>query len=571
MSLAQPSVPGAWPSTNTSTDPIRNRNPSPGLSLNLSSNNPFRNRIPSPNPYHNLPSPTSPPSSSSARPVSRNPFLDVFDDTTSTSQPALSSPVKAATLANDTTNNQEPALTGNSAELFDNLTLKDAPPAYEKRKPPSPPPNTMNPTVKRLPRPENRPPNNHPFPGGHRPSRSNEEEQKSRAGLPRSNKPPRELDIFADPESPERRRLRRNSESSILDGRSGKPLSAEEERRRRERRHKEREARHRDGKSRQERPSTSTKPKNPNQRLDIIDKLDVTSIYGTGLFHHDGPFDACNPNRNRQGHQRAPMQAFPKNSANNTMGGSGPVNKDLDYNQIHGRGAEGFMDFARSGAEAVSYESYSGRPSRPAVDRTNSNNPVVVNPTARVEPVHGDESMGLGTSTFLEGAPAARIAIQRRESGSEPSTGGGIARKPSLAQRIRGINNRRDNGPGARMVSPEPRNDYRAERRTSPRQLVDKPYTSPPQSAGGINRISNSSNPFLSDYDKAHDRKGESIKVAEEEQTERPRAPSSPRRGIYRRVTNDGMGEPEPKTMGFLSRVKSLKGGRRARPERREY
>ncbi|KAI9720837.1 MAG: hypothetical protein M1812_002676 [Candelaria pacifica] len=556
MSLAQPSVP--------------DRNPSPGLSLNLSSNNPFRNRIPSPNPYHNLPSPQSPPSSSSARPSSRNPFLDVFDETANSAQPTFKPPMKAATFANGTTNYQQPALTGNSAELFDNLTLNDPPSIYEKRKPPSPP-NTMNPTVKRLPRPENMPPHHHPAPGGHRPSRSQEEEQKSRTGASRANQPSRELDIFADPESPERRRLRRNSESSIIDGRSGKPLSAEEERRRRERRHKEKEARHRDGKPRQERPSTSTKPKKPNQRLDIIDKLDVTSIYGTGLFHHDGPFDACNPHRNRKGHQRAPMQAFPTNSANNTMGGSGPVNKDIDHNQIHGRGAEGFTDFARSGAEAVSYESYGDRPFRPAVNRTNSNNLVVLNPTARVEPVHGDESMGLGTSTFLEGAPAARIAIQRRESESEPSNSGGIQRKPSLAQRIRGINNRRDPGPSGRMVSPEPRNDYRSDRRISPRELVDKPYTSPPQSAGGVKRASNSSNPFFGEYDKAHDRKGESVRIAEEEQIGRPRAPSSPRRGIHRRITNDGMGEPEPKSMGFLSRVKSLKGGKRARPERREY
>ncbi len=265
------------------------------------------------------------------------------------------------------------------------------------------------------------------------------------------------------------------------------------------------------------------------------------------------------------------MQAFPKNSANNTMGGSGPVHKDLDHNQIHGRGAEGFTDFAKSGAEAVSYESYGGRPPRPGVDRTNSNTPVVVNPTARVEPVHGDESMGLGTSTFLEGAPAARIAIKRRESESEPSnSGGGIQRKPSLAQRIRGINNRRDNGPSGRMISPEPRNDYRGERRTSPRELVDKPYMSPPQSAGGINRASNSNNPFFGDYENGYDRKGESTKYVEEEKSGRPRAPSSPRRGLLRRVTNDGMGEPEPKPMGFLSRVRSLKGGKRARPDRRE-
>jgi hypothetical protein len=47
----------------------------------------------------------------------------------------------------------------------------------------------------------------------------------------------------------------------------------DDEKRRRERRHRERDARHRDGKQRSSRK---------NRRLDIIDKLDVTGIYGTG-------------------------------------------------------------------------------------------------------------------------------------------------------------------------------------------------------------------------------------------------------------------------------------------------
>lgn len=58
-----------------------------------------------------------------------------------------------------------------------------------------------------------------------------------------------------------------------------KPLDPEDEKRRRERRHREREARHRDGKSR-------SSKKTPSHRLDIIDKLDVTSIYGTGCKIH---------------------------------------------------------------------------------------------------------------------------------------------------------------------------------------------------------------------------------------------------------------------------------------------
>src|ERR1700736_3612880 len=45
---------------------------------------------------------------------------------------------------------------------------------------------------------------------------------------------------------------------------------------------------------------------------------DVSSLHrycdhaNSSVFHHDGPFDACNPHRNRAGSKRAPMQAFPK-------------------------------------------------------------------------------------------------------------------------------------------------------------------------------------------------------------------------------------------------------------------
>jgi hypothetical protein len=56
---------------------ITERRPSPGLSINLSSNNPFRNRAVSPG----LHSPASlqDRSSSGSRPMSRNPFLSTFE------------------------------------------------------------------------------------------------------------------------------------------------------------------------------------------------------------------------------------------------------------------------------------------------------------------------------------------------------------------------------------------------------------------------------------------------------------------------------------------------------------
>lgn len=300
------------------------------------------------------------------------------------------------------------------------------------------------------------------------------------------------------------------------------------------------------------------------------------------------------------------MQAFAKDSINNTLGGSGPVNKDLDLIQFHGHGAEGFTDYSTSGANNFipDPEPYAGAAApirrghgvRPGVDRTTS-----YNPTKLIEPVHGDESLGLGTSTFLEGAPAPRAAIERRESESEgissSATGGnsgGLGRKRSLAQKIRGISNaNRNHDFRPRVTSP----DATHERTTSP--------TSPGevQSGGGMPKI-RETRPFFSDYDEAYERKGQQIQIAEEQnriegdntnaeavEGSRARAISSPKwngRGIppgvlERRVTHDGAGagagqqngsgemDGGGKKEGFLSRVRSLKGGRRARPEKREY
>lgn len=94
-------------------------------------------------------------------------------------------------------------------------------------------------------------------------------------------RPTGDLDIFADPPESSsttrlsERRPRRNSDTSIIE-KNGRLLDPEEEkkrqeRKRRERRHRERETKDKDG-----------KPRKPDRKLDIIDKLDVTSIYGTG-------------------------------------------------------------------------------------------------------------------------------------------------------------------------------------------------------------------------------------------------------------------------------------------------
>lgn len=109
--------------------------------------------------------------------------------------------------------------------------------------------------------------------------RTPRERPSERSGESRSKDP---FNIFADPPSLSKaatvaprdkttRRPRRNSESSVMDRASKLFDDDDDEKRRRERRHRDRE-RHRDGKHRSRK----------NRQLDIIDKLDVTSIYGTG-------------------------------------------------------------------------------------------------------------------------------------------------------------------------------------------------------------------------------------------------------------------------------------------------
>lgn len=347
------------------------------------------------------------------------------------------------------------------------------------------------------------------------------------------------------------------------------------------------------------------------------------------VFHHDGPFDACRPHRNRKGSTKAPLQAFPKDSINNTLGGAGPVNSSLNLAQFHGRGDEGFTDFSTSGknnpaVETNSFEPYAGagapnrarQSDRPGVDRTSS-----FNPTARVDPVHGDESLGLGTSTFLEGAPASRTAIQRRESEGEQNNAGGLSRKKSLVQKIRGINRDRER-PFRRPMSPQSpgkSGNVRGSTPTSPLRGDDSAVV---MSAGGMRRVRENpnTNPFFNgastnpahettttttdaanDYDDAYEKKGMRIQIAETEKLNRAReieqAKASDSAAALRSITSAGTGtgtgigtigsapslerrvttdvvpgstQPpgEKPSGGFLSRVKSLKGGKRARPDK---
>jgi len=247
------------------------------------------------------------------------------------------------------------------------------------------------------------------------------------------------------------------------------------------------------------------------------------------------------------------MQAFPKNSTNMQLGGSGPVNSKLNLDQYHGTEREAHNDYN----EAAIVEGEEDYYRRPQPERSAS-----FNPTARVEPVHGSLSAGLGTSTFLEGAPASRAAIQRRESEYEAAqreaNANGLSRTKSLAQRIKSVRPK---------VSDSPRVN-------SPETVGAGTPTSPP---GSGRADQGSTNPFFKDYDKDYEKKGAQISFAEEQQkTGRARAPSSPKRGLglglERKLTAEGTTpteESKPSTgVGFLTRMKSMKGSRKTRERR---
>jgi hypothetical protein len=254
------------------------------------------------------------------------------------------------------------------------------------------------------------------------------------------------------------------------------------------------------------------------------------------MIHHDGPYDAVQPHRNRKKDVRAPMEAFPVGSANNSLGGSGPLNSKIDLDRIHGRGAEGFTDFGSTDAEWK----------KPRVEAEFS-------AKGRADIIHGEQSHGLGTSTFLEGAPASRKAVQQDMEAQKAMAESGLGRKKSIAQRFRGISQpRRAYGDGGRITSPEARYGNA----TSP----NGPY-----SAGAISQTkATETNPFFDEYNQAYDSKGASIKASETNNKDGQSPPG--RDTLQRTVTAESLGSPtnEPKPSGgFLNRVKSLKGGRR--------
>lgn len=253
---------------------------------------------------------------------------------------------------------------------------------------------------------------------------------------------------------PRARHTRSNSDSSVMEYPPIRSSERREERRGSDtrksssRRHEEREKEYRHSEktsssgSRHHHSSTSKDKKPSSSRrkkgapLDTIDRLDVTGFFGPGNFHHDGPFDACTPHRNKHT-KKAPVAAFPIDGPNNSVSGVDP-NRDryANENVVMGRNdGEAFQDFSV------------GKPTRPLGRSQEA--PSTFDATLKVNPVHGSSSAGLGSTTFLDGAPAPRPTYDAYQAQQQ-----GLGRKKSLAQRLRG-----GNGPGPAVTrrTSEPR------------------------------------------------------------------------------------------------------------------
>ncbi|KAG7813718.1 hypothetical protein KL921_001264 [Ogataea angusta] len=195
--------------------------------------------------------------------------------------------------------------------------------------------------------------------------------------------------------------------------------------------HKERRS-HRHHRSKKQ--TVMDKPKN----LDTIDKLDVTGFFSGGGFHHDGPFDACTPHRNKDT-KAAPVMAFPVDGPNNSIKGMAPKNnRDQQIDMVFGYNEDEPIYTSKSKNIQVSGKSpYSNGVVVKRASASNSTfldlkpNPNVVAFDSNVKsaPIHGDTTLGLGSSTFLDGAPA--YGVQEKKDGGE------LGRKKSLVDRLR--------------------------------------------------------------------------------------------------------------------------------------
>lgn len=193
-------------------------------------------------------------------------------------------------------------------------------------------------------------------------------------------------------------------------------------------------------KSRHHKSRSSKKKVVQPKNLDTIDKLDVTGFFGGSGFHHDGPFDACTPHRNKD-KKAAPVMAFPVDGPNSSIKGMAPVNaKDQQFDAVFGKTEDGSISSSRphyQNNQRVSHQPYSNGEvikggSAHSLHSLSvlKHDPSIIQFDGKVKtaPVHGETTLGLGSSTFMDGAPAPSKAE------NQPAN---LGRKKSLAKKLK--------------------------------------------------------------------------------------------------------------------------------------
>lgn len=184
---------------------------------------------------------------------------------------------------------------------------------------------------------------------------------------------------------------------------------------------------HRRKTSKEKSSDKTSQKKNVPKNIDTIDKLDVTGLFG-GAFHHDGPFDACTPHRNKN-NKVAPVLAFPLDGPNSTI--SGTTKTKCAMNVVFGRDDIDDDDTYIYHPSKLMSDSNSSINTLDAIKP--SNNITQFDAKTKTELVHGPITQGLGSTTFLDGAPAAPAAIRDNKLHKNQS---GLQRKKSITQKL---------------------------------------------------------------------------------------------------------------------------------------
>lgn len=169
------------------------------------------------------------------------------------------------------------------------------------------------------------------------------------------------------------------------------------------------------------------KERRSRTHVDRIDLLDVTAVYGSGAFHHDGPFDACNPYRNKD-LLKDPVLAFPKDSTSMSFSKSDTESSGFPIDKYFGhRDVEAYNEFSPSAF--YSRKNCSSSSSRSFAFES----------TQKVELLHGFETSGFDNTNFLEDENNEKENKFSGLQGCSNTDNNDLNPKRSFVQRICGV------------------------------------------------------------------------------------------------------------------------------------